>query len=78
MRIRGVVKYKNVGRSRASGQVIIDTDGPLAKENAYHEILRHVKRHLMSDDVHLENGIVFAGFRPVGEFDETLLVVEED
>ena len=73
-RIKGVVKYWDLGRGKASGLLKIDAKN---EEDFNNKLENEFKKYLMSRDISFDNGKVFVGgFRHVGNFQ--FIAKEED
>ena len=73
-RIKGVVKYWDLGRERAFGLIKIDAKD---EEDFNNQLEKEFKKHLMSHDISFANGmVVVGGFRKVGNFE--FIAKEED
>lgn len=63
--IKGILKYWDLGRSKAKGQIkIIAKD----EEDFNKQMDREFGKHLMSSDISFGNGNIYAGFHCVGKF----------
>lgn len=64
--IEGEVTYKNLGRHNAKGKIKIKCE--TAEE--FNSIMeKEFKKHLMSSNISFSDGIIFAGFHTVGEYE---------
>lgn len=67
-RIKGVISYSELGRSKAKGTFKVDAEGAFAADNVNARMLREFSRHLMSSDISFTDGTIYAGMRPVGKY----------
>lgn len=73
--IRGVVKYWNLGRSQASGTLVVN----VKNEDEFNALLYNAfSKHLLSREISFDNGKIYAGGRLVGEFLFTATQDEEE
>ena len=63
--IKGILKYWNLGRSKAKGQIkIVAKD----EEDFNIQMDREFRKHLASSNVSFGEGKIYAGFHSVGKF----------
>lgn len=64
--IKGIVKYWDLGRSKARGMFGVTAK---SEEDFNNLLLKEFSKHLISNDVWFEKGKIFAGCRCVGNFE---------
>jgi hypothetical protein len=73
--IEGKIRYWDLGRGKAEGQLnIVARD----EDDFNNQLEKEFRKHLVSDDISFDNGIIYAGFHSVGRFEFIAKVGEED
>jgi len=64
--IKGVMKYWDLGRSKASGTLKIECKD---EDEFNNKLYNEFSKYLLSSGISFDEGKIFAGFRHVGNFE---------